>query len=363
MRRQPLKKTVTMVFVHLLAIFSMLILPELVMNLADTMNTSIPIGVYVQITMSLIVFYANYLFLFDYCFGTPKKGVLTFCAFNLVLFIIAVGANYLTWELVASDKPIHGAGGPPGSEEAGMFQPGEVGFWAMAVTRMLRDAVMLVMTVGFCVAVKFSMKWSADERQKQEELAKQREDELEELRSQINPHFLFNTLNNIYALIDISPERSKKAVHTLGKMMRYLLYETNADVTVGKEIEFVRCYIEMMKMRLGDRVPLNVVLDDGCQGNLKIAPVLFTTVVENVFKHGNTGDSDHPMDISIVVKDGVVCCETFNYRKANSESSEGIGLENLHRRLELLYGPEASLQIEKTDKTFAVRMEINLNRK
>lgn len=351
-----------MVLVHLLAIFSLLILPEIVMNIADPVHSSIPTGVYVQITVSLIVFYVNYLFVFDYCFGQRKKGIWSFMAINFALFVFAIAANFVTWELTASEMPVHSI--PHVAENAPVkeFLPGEMGFWAMAATRMIRDAIMIVFSIGFCVAVKFSMKWSSAERLRQESLVKQREDELKELRSQINPHFLFNTLNSIYALIDICPERSKNAVHTLGKMMRYLLYETNDDVTVGKEIDFVRCYIELMKMRLGDRVPLKVVLEDGGQGSLKIAPVLFTTVVENVFKHGNTGVSDHPMEISIVVKGGVVYCDTFNYRKDNRDGNQGIGLENLRRRLELLYGPKASLEINKTDKTFAVRMKINLNR-
>lgn len=283
-------------------------------------------------------------------------------AINLVLCAFAIAINYVTWELTVGNLPIHHM--PHAAENAPVkeFHRNEVGFFAMAATRMIRDTIMIVFSIGFCVAVKFSMKWSAAERRYQESLAKQREDELKELRSQINPHFLFNTLNSIYALIDICPERSKKAVHTLGRMMRYLLYETNEDVTVGKEIDFVRCYIELMKMRLGEKAPLKVVLEDGGQGNLKIAPVLLTTVVENVFKHGNTGESNHPMEISIVVKDGIVCCDTFNYHKAVSEEGQGIGLENLRRRLELLYGHNARLEIENTDMTFAVKMKINLNK-
>ena len=361
-RKQLVKRAVTMVLVHLLAIFSMLILPEIVMNLGAPVHSSIPTGVYVQIIVSLIVFYVNYLFVFDYCFGQRKKGIWSFMAINLVLCAFAIAINYVTWELTVGNLPIHHI--PHAAENAPVkeFHRNEVGFFAMAATRMIRDTIMIVFSIGFCVAVKFSMKWSAAERHYQESLAKQREDELKELRSQINPHFLFNTLNSIYALIDICPERSKNAVHTLGKMMRYLLYETNEDVTVGKEIDFVRCYIELMKMRLGEKVPLKVVLEDGGQGNLKIAPVLLTTVVENVFKHGNTGESNHPMEISIVVKDGIVCCDTFNYHKAVSEEGQGIGLENLRRRLELLYGHNARLEIENTDMTFAVKMTINLNK-
>jgi len=355
-RFEQKKHFVVKLAIHLLAIFVYLILPEIMMNMAEPRHDSIPTGVYVKVLSCLLLFYFNYLFLFDYSFnGRHKYEILRFVVLNFILLLFVMGANYIVWLLTASHLPIHGETIP------GFHKPGEQSFYIMDAVRMLRDGVVFVSVIGLSVAIKFTRRWSVSGRKYQEMLARQREDELRELRSQINPHFLFNTLNSIYALIDISASKSKQAVHTLSKMMRYLLYETNENVTISRELEFVRCYVEMMKVRLGDKMPLNVVLDDGGQGSLVIAPALFTAIVENIFKHGNTGNSNQQMNLSIEVKNGVVYCYTFNYFNPEQKSKPGIGLENLSRRLQLLYGDNAGLTIVKDENTFTLNMKIDLN--
>lgn len=342
--------------IHLLAIFIYLVLPEVVMNMAEPRHDSIPIGVYIRVLSCLLLFYANYLFLVDYCFNARHKyEILRFVVLNFVLLCFVIGINTIAWVLTASHLPIHGETIP------GSHNPGEQSHYLMNVVRILRDGVVFVSVIGLAVAIKFTRRWAASGRKYQEMLVRQREDELRELRCQVNPHFLFNTLNTIYALIDVSASKSKHAVHTLSRMMRYLLYETNENVTIGKEIEFVRCYIELMTMRFGDVMKLNVALDDGGHGDLAIAPALLTTVVENVFKHGNTGNSEQHIDISIKVKNGVVYCDTFNYFNPEGKSGTGVGLENLRRRLQLLYGDNARLDIVKDENTFTLNMKIDLN--
>lgn len=374
---KTVRQKVTSVLIHLLAIFILLILPEVVMNLAETTHKSIPTGVYVKTVLCIIVFYVNYFFLFDYCIKRPNF-VVRFLGLNLLLFILVMSLNYVTWTITADHLPIHEEAfpahhsdyhpGPPlhGDERPPMgpksHAPGTFGFLVMVATRLMRDAIILVLSIGLSVAVKFSMRWVKTERLNQEQRTAQRESELRELRNQINPHFLFNALNTIYALIDICPNRAKQSVHTLGAMMRYLLYENSGEVPVSHEIKFVESYIELMKLRLGDRTPLKVNIDATDSTDLKIAPVMFMTVIENVFKHGITGDPSREIRISIKVEGCVVRCETFNYYIAKQDAKQsGIGLENLRRRLELLYGNNAQLNIASTEETYTVNMIITLN--
>ncbi len=367
MGTKTIGQKVTRILIHFLAIFILLILPEIVMNIADTTHQSIPEGVYVKIVMCIIAYYVNYFFLFDYCVNR-SNFVVRFISLNLLLLIVLICLNYMSWTITADHLPIHEEMFPIHHHEGTPMipvshAPGSLGFMAMVITRMMRDAIILVSSIGLCAAVKFTMQWVKKERLSQEQRMEQRESELRELRNQINPHFLFNTLNTIYALIDICPKQAKHSVHTLGAMMRYLLYENSDEVPVSHEIKFVESYIELMKLRLGDRIPLKVNIDADYSAEMKIAPVLFMTVIENVFKHGITSDPSCEIRISIKVDGEVVRCETFNYYVARGQDAKhsGIGLENLRRRLELLYGNNAQLNIASTEDTYTVNMIIKLN--
>ena len=112
------------------------------------------------------------------------------------------------------------------------------------------------------------------------------EAELKSLKNQLNPHFLFNTLNNIYSLIAFNPETAQHAVHDLSRLLRYILYENNQNrVPLAKEIEFIDNYIALMKIRLPQEVIVETEIY--AERNVEIAPLLFITLVENAFKHGN----------------------------------------------------------------------------
>lgn len=369
---KSIKQKVVLVSGHLLTIFILLVLPEIVMNLSEPEHRTIPMGVYVKVLLCIVVFYLNYFVLFDYCFKPTKSQTVKFVGINLVLLLLALGINHIVWVFTASHFPIHGEPYPmevpmvgmPQFSEPSVSYPGEFTHLLKALVRIMRDAIILIMIIGLCVAVKFSLRWAQAERTRQELIAKQRENELASLRNQINPHFLFNTLNTIYALIDICPEKARQSVHTLGNMMRYLLYENQCSVRLEDEFKFVEGYVDLMKMRLSDTVPLTVNLNVGNSGEMRIAPVLFMTIIENVFKHGNTGNRNQEMKISVEANDGIVRCETFNYydsERVKMDKKEGIGLENLRRRLDLLYGEDAKLAIISTENTYSVNLTINLN--
>ncbi len=155
---------------------------------------------------------------------------------------------------------------------------------------MIRDGIMLVLAIAFAYALRISQRQQEMRRRELELDAERRDVELKSLKAQLNPHFLFNTLNNIYALIGISPERAQKALHDLSNMLRFMIYDsTYAEVPLTKEMHFIGDYIELMKLRLNPSVRLECdIRPDGCE-ELRIVPLLFLTLVENAFKHESHG--------------------------------------------------------------------------
>lgn len=370
---------------HFTCLGALFFLPEVMMNISSPHHDSIPTGIYVKFVIYIIVFYLNYYIIIDRCLN-KKNSIRKIMGYNVLVIISALLILYVTWHLTAAEHPIHiesnhqpfpealpphshggDASAPPHSQPAPpphlMTTPGELHHIMQALTSILRDTVILVLAIALSIAIKFSHKWINAERNRQHLLFTQREEELKNLKSQLNPHFLFNTLNTIYALIEISPQKAKHAVHEISHLLRYVLYENASVVTLSKEIKFIETYIDLMRLRIGDKTRIDVHIDDGGCGHLKIAPLLFITIIENVFKHGNTGKSDHEMNINIIANNGVIKCHTSNnFDKENRvETSEGIGITNLRRRLNLIYGEDAKLECRVLDDCYTVDLEINLN--
>ncbi len=190
--------------------------------------------------------------------------------------------------------------------------------------------------------------------------------ELAFLKTQINPHFFFNVLHTIYALIETDTGRAKDSVYTLSHMMRYVLYETRNDTTtLTKEVAFVEDYLKLMQLRLTGNV--QVIFDK--PQNLKdvpVAPMLFLPFIENAFKHGIS--SVHPSYIYTgIQQDGdtlqiEVRNAIFDEKAEHLEESNGIGLMNTRRRLNLVYPDRHELQVKQDDKAaeFTVKLKLNL---
>ncbi|MBR3496070.1 MAG: sensor histidine kinase, partial [Prevotella sp.] len=177
-------------------------------------------------------------------------------------------------------------------------------------------------------------------QQLKDEKAKNTEAELAWLKNQINPHFLFNTLNNISSLTQIDADAAQDAIAQLSDLLRYAMYETNKKmVPIQGEVEFMRNYISLMKLRCNEKTAVSSqfeVLNPGYE----VAPLLFISLIENAFKHGVSSNRPSTIDISLKQDNGqlVFCCDNTNYPKDDADrSGSGIGLENTRRRLELMY--------------------------
>lgn len=200
---------------------------------------------------------------------------------------------------------------------------------------LMRDTILLCFIAGLAVAIRKSREWRSIEEA-------QRNAELNNLRNQLNPHFLLNTLNNIYALTAFDTEKAQQAIQELSRLLRHLLYDNKQNfVPLKQEADFIHNYVELMRIRLSKEVKVEVNIDIRPDSPTLIAPLIFISLIENAFKHGisTTGSSF----ISILLKeenDHDVRCTIINsnYPKNSSDKSgSGIGLQQVSRRLELIY--------------------------
>ncbi len=272
----------------------------------------------------ILVFYANYFYLvqrFLFTKRTPR-----FILSNLLL----IGAIVFVVQFVHQMIPDPIRGAPPGRP----FQH--------TIAFYIGNMIMYILVAGLSVAIKMTNSWFRAESARQELEKSRSEAELQNLKSQLNPHFLFNTLNNIYSLVAISPDQAQEAVHGLSGLLRYVLYESSQQmVPLSKELDFIRNYIELMRIRLPEHVKVNVIIEAGIKGNTPIAPLLFISLIENAFKHGVSNNKPSFIELNISEKDGMVSCTICNSyfpkEATRDKSGSGIGVANLRKRLSLLY--------------------------
>lgn len=169
----------------------------------------------------------------------------------------------------------------------------------------------------------------------------QRDAELRSLRNQISPHFLLNTLNNIYALAGISTERTKDAIMQLSKMLRHMLYDNQAEmVTLSSEVEFIRSYVDLMRLRQAQNVKVETLFDINPGGDTMVAPLLFISLVENAFKHGVSANEPCMISIKMTENEESIICDISNSnhpKQSNDRSGHGVGLELVQQRLDMVY--------------------------
>ena len=196
-------------------------------------------------------------------------------------------------------------------------------------------------------------------RQRELELQNQ-QTELAFLRSQLNPHFLFNILNNIYTLVYYKSDNALRSVEKLSALLRYALYEKAEKVLVKKEMEHVYDLIELQRMRLDYELALEMQIATDVL-HLKIAPLLLVPLVENAIKHGNLRDPAKPVLMRLRQTGDNLVWDISNEKQLRQKDEVGgIGLPNIRKRLQLLYGDRARLSVSETDQHFTVQLKIEL---
>lgn len=271
----------------------------------------------------MIVFYVNYFLLIPrFLFQSQTKRYITY---NIVLLCI-IGVLLRLWQNLTFDPtlmPKH---------------PGKVPGWLF----FARDMVSLIFTIAMSAAIRMSGRWSKAEAARKEAERSRAEAELKNLRNQLNPHFLLNTLNNIYALIAFDSDKAQQAVQELSKILRYVLYDNQQMyVPLCKEVDFIRNYIELMRIRLTSNVEMTTEFDIQPDSQTAIAPLIFISLIENAFKHGISPTERSFISIHISENEQEIMCEILNSNHPKNsitdKSGSGVGLEQVGRRLEILY--------------------------
>ncbi|MBB5635719.1 sensor histidine kinase YesM [Pedobacter cryoconitis] len=194
--------------------------------------------------------------------------------------------------------------------------------------------------------IKFMLDWFSNTRIQRSLETEKKDMELQFLKSQLNPHFLFNSLNNIYSLAYQKSDKTADAILKLSEIMRYMIYESNDSwVALSKEIEYVQSYIELQKLRFKNGAAVEMTLN-GEIDDQQIIPLILISFVENAFKHGVANDPNDPIRINIIANQKILHFSITNKKSnGNKDQVGGVGLNNVERRLQLLYPERYKLNI------------------
>jgi len=219
--------------------------------------------------------------------------------------------------------------------------------------------------VASAVAIKIAKKWIEQQNEKHEIERRNLETELNLLKAQLHPHFLFNTMNNLYALSMEKSAKTSEGIAKISNLLRSVLYECNdAEINLKKEIQLIENYIDLERMRYGDRLKLKFEIT----GNVyekKIAPMLLFTFIENCFKHGSSDDPNNPfIEILLSVSGNEIHFFAKNSKPTGKNQSKnvnggGIGLNNVKKRLEIIYKDNYELRIRDLEHIYEVDLIIN----
>mgnify|MGYP002623291472 CR=1 FL=1 len=236
-------------------------------------------------------------------------------------------------------------------------------FW-MHSFQILHGMFYIVVTVGIATSIRMSLKWVESEKAREETMMALREAELENIRYQVNPHFLLNTLNNIYALTAFDQEKAQTAIMELSKLMRHVLYDNQQpSISIKDELQFIDNYINLMKLRMSGEVEIVKRFDVDDSSNVNVAPLIFISLIENAFKHGVSPANKSFIHIHIHASEGLITCliENSYYPKTESDhSGHGIGLEQVQRRLDLSYPGRYEWEKGIDEKTNTYKSKITL---
>ena len=292
----------------------------------------------------LVVYFANFYLFGPYLFFRRRYWLFVLC--NLLLIL---GANYGFVYGYFAIK--HNVPSMPAKAWMGFFSGTFIFF------------LLNIVTVAVAIGIRHFIRVRQLKQQLKDEKAKNTEAELAWLKNQINPHFLFNTLNNISSLTQIDADAAQDAIAQLSDLLRYAMYETNKNtVPLGGEVEFMRNYIELMKLRCNEQTSVNYQLSIDSE-QVEVAPLLFVSLIENAFKHGVSSGRPSAISIKLEQHQGQLTfiCNNTNYPKNDKDrSGSGIGIENTRRRLELMYADRYEWEQTLEDNIYHVMIKLKL---
>jgi len=336
------RKKTLIPLIHILAWLAYIFIPLLFTEPGPRRDRYIILSLFFQALMAL-GFYYNYLFLVPRFF-LRKKFVGYFVLLVLGIFIMGLinaGYVYLTYAFKLFEWKWN------------------YKFWGSVFFPVYPSLLFFALSS----TIRLVIEWITYERQKKEMQAEKLSSELLYLKSQVNPHFLFNTLNNICSLARKKSDETEEAIIRLAQIMRYMLEDSaNEKVTLTKEIEYLRSFIELQRMRLPDEVQIKFTID-GDPSAHTIEPLLLIPFVENAFKHGISYLEPGEINILLILGSQTITLRVENnlirHAQENSEKNPGLGLKNVKRRLELLYPQTHQLKVTEEGSRYIVELQLH----
>lgn len=242
----------------------------------------------------------------------------------------------------------------------GFYQKGDLAFKFLRF--FFQSCTILGIMIPLGIAYRFAVDWFNNDRIKRQLENQQLKTELAFLKSQMNPHFFFNTLNTIYILAYQQSSKTADAVFRLSEMMQYMLYESNSErVVVQKEVDYIRQLLALQELRMKTPIACSFTIT-GDLTRYTISPLLLIPFVENVFKHGVIDDPADPAELTLILSDKALHFYSRNrINNALKDASGGIGLVNAKRRMELLYADMHTLEILQDDAYYTVKLNVTYN--
>lgn len=301
--------------------------------------------------LTCALFYINYLWLVPQYFLKDRRNV--YFIVNVVAIILfAICSQCLMDFMHYRMSPEH------------MRPPMGIGpLFMWLVGFVARNVFIMTLSAGIATLMRLAMKWQQTEAERKELEMQKTESELRNLRNQINPHFLLNTLNNIYALIAFNPDKAQKAVLSLSSLLRQMLYGTQGNsISLKTEIEFLHNYIDLMCLRMNKNVKVSVSMYSP-NDDIKVAPFIAISLVENAFKHGVSMTEPCFISINITADEQKIVYEITNSNNPKTKSDHsghGIGLQQVARRLDLAYPGryEWTKGVDNENKTYTSKIII-----
>ncbi|MFD0765993.1 sensor histidine kinase [Mucilaginibacter lutimaris] len=287
------------------------------------------------------IVYGNILWLFPRLY---QKGRVIGYVLAVILFLLAIGAARAFVTLYAYNL---------------LFAKHPEPMSIKAIASMVIGGVMIFL---LSFVLRIALAYFTLKQQSEEIIAQKTQAELNLLKSQVQPHFLFNTLNNIYYEAYLEAPRTASLIERLSNIMRYFVDESPKQmVSLGTEIQFLENYIELEKIRI--RYDTDLTFNKDCDTTIDLPPMLLMTFVENIFKHGiDKSSSNNKIEITLMQQNHRLNFTTSNTLPHNplSTSSTGFGVENLRKRLELLYGDDFDLQVQNKGDLYVAKLNIPL---
>lgn len=338
----------------------------------------------IQTSLYLGVFYINYLWLIPRLFFRKKKFLYAILAVIVVVasMVIMETSHYYFFRnrpfLQASFKadqnrnpdlnnnrsqPVPGFPGPKfpqfnPQKPFGDNRPKPLKSWPIYNFMLITGLI-----TGLALGLRFSQKLSQNEKKRKEVEKERLNTELAMLKNQINPHFLFNTLNSIYSLALMKSDQTAEAVMKLSDMMHYVIQDVNNDrVPLDTEIAYIRYYVELQKLRLSENVQVHLDVT-GNPHPFMIPPMILIPFVENAFKYGTTTNRDATILIGIEIRNKMLNFKVSNQIFPGREKNEtfGIGISNTRQRLQLIYPDNHDLELTNNGKVYIVNLSIDLS--